>query len=217
MAFVVAVAQRKGGAGKSTVAATLATTFAALGHRVALLDTDPQQTLARWQQERATAGARARPMSFEAPSGWRLPATIERMAREHDVVVLDTPPHADTDARIAIRAADLVLVPLQPSPADVWAMEGTLALVEEERRRAMLVLNRVPSNGKLREEIARDLLRRKLPLLEPGFGNRTAFATAFAKGLGVVESAPRGAAADEARAVAEAVAALNLGKPLGRS
>lgn len=217
MAFVVAVAQRKGGAGKSTVAATLATTYAAQGLRVALLDTDPQQTLARWQQERATAGTRAAVLTFEAPSGWRLPATIERMSKAHDVVVLDTPPHADTDARIAIRGADLVLVPLQPSPADVWAMEGTLALVAEERRRAMLVLNRVPAAGKLREDIARELLRRELPLLEPGFGNRTAFATAFARGLGVVESAPRSAAADEARAVADAVAALKSGKPLGAS
>ncbi|MDB5370116.1 MAG: cobyrinic acid a,c-diamide synthase [Roseomonas sp.] len=210
MAFVVAVAQRKGGAGKSTVAATLATTFAAAGQRVALLDTDPQKTLARWFAERA-ASPRARPLSFEDPSGWRLPAAIERMARDHDVVVLDTPPHADTDARIAIRAADLVLVPLQPSPADLWAMEGTLALVAEEHRRAVLVLNRVPSNGRLREEIARELVRRALPLLEPGFGNRTAFATAFAKGLGVVEAAPKGVAADEARAVAEAVATFRKG------
>ncbi|MFC7551527.1 hypothetical protein ACFQU7_03225 [Pseudoroseomonas wenyumeiae] len=87
-------------------------------------------------------------------------------------------------------------------------MEGTLALVAEERRRAVLVLNRVPGSGKLREEIARELLRRELPLLEPGLGNRTAFAVAFAQGLGVVESAPRGIAAEEARAVAAAVLAL---------
>jgi chromosome partitioning protein len=211
MAFVVAVAQRKGGAGKSTVAANLATTWAAAGQRVALLDTDPQKTLARWFAERGSAGTRAKALDFEDPSGWRLPAAIERMARGHDIVVLDTPPHADTDARIAIRAADLVLVPLQPSPADLWAMEGTLALVAEERREAVLVLNRVPSNGKLREEIARELVRRKLPLLEPGFGNRTAFAAAFTHGLGVVESAPKGIAADEARAVADAVAAYRKG------
>ena len=73
------------------------------------------------------------------------------------------------------------------------------------RKRAVLVLNRVPSNGKLREEIARELLRRKLPLLEPCLGNRTAFASAFVHGLGVVESAPRGVAADEARAVTAAL------------
>jgi chromosome partitioning protein len=208
MAFVVAVAQRKGGAGKSTLAATLATTFAASGQRVALLDTDPQKSLLRWWQERAAAGPRARAISFEDPSGWRLTAAVERLARSHDTVVLDTPPHAETDSRVAIRAAGLVLVPLQPSPADLWAMEGTLALVAEERRRAVLVLNRVPSAGKLREEIARELLRRELPLLEPCLGNRTAFAVAFAQGLGVVESAPRGTAAEEARAVAAAVMAL---------
>jgi chromosome partitioning protein len=205
MAFVVAVAQRKGGAGKSTLAATLATTLAAEGRRVGLLDTDPQKTLGRWWTERQEAGARAKPLDFADISGWRLPAAIERMARDHDAVVLDTPPHADTDSRIAIRAADIVLVPLQPSPADLWAMEGTLALIAEERKRAVLVLNRVPSNGKLREEIARELLRRKLPLLEPCLGNRTAFASAFVHGLGVVESAPRGVAADEARAVTAAL------------
>jgi chromosome partitioning protein len=208
MAFIIAVAQRKGGAGKSTLAATVATTLAAQGQRVALLDTDPQKTLGRWWAERAKAGDRAKPMDYADPSGWRLPAAIERMARDHDAVVLDTPPHADTDARIAIRAADIVLVPLQPSPADMWAMEGTLELVAEERKRAVLVLNRVPSNGKLREEIARELLRRELPLLEPCLGNRTAFASAFVHGLGVVESAPRGMAADEARAVTEALLAL---------
>ena len=205
MAFVVAVAQRKGGAGKSTLAATLATTLAAEGRRVGLLDTDPQKTLGRWWTERQEAGARAKPLDFADISGWRLPAAIERMARDHDAVVLDTPPHADTDSRIAIRAADIVLVPLQPSPADLWAMEGTLALIAEERKRAVLVLNRVPSNGKLREEIARELLRRKLPLLEPCLGNRTTFASAFVHGLGVVESAPRGVAADEARAVTAAL------------
>ena len=208
MAFVVAVAQRKGGAGKSTLAATLATTFAASGQRVALLDTDPQKSLARWWQERAVAGTRARPITFEDPSGWRLTGAVGRLARSHDIVVLDTPPHAETDARVAIRAAGLVVVPLQPSPADLWAMEGTLALVAEERRRAVLMLNRVPGSGRLREEIARELLRRELPLLEPGLGNRTAFAVAFSQGLGVVESAPRGTAAEEARAVAAAVLSL---------
>lgn len=208
MAFIVTVAQRKGGAGKSTLAATLATTLAAQGRRVALLDTDPQKTLGHWWAERLKAGSRAKPIDYADPSGWRLPAAIERMAREHDAVVLDTPPHAETDARIAIRAADVVLVPLQPSPADVWAMEGTLALAAEERKRAVLVLNRVPASGRLREDIARELLRRELPLLEPCLGNRTAFASAFAQGLGVVESAPRGLAADEARAVTEALTSL---------
>ncbi|MCQ4159000.1 ParA family protein [Roseomonas sp. GC11] len=204
MAFVVAVAQRKGGAGKSTVAATLATTLAVAGRPVALLDSDPQQSLARWYTERARQ-PQAKPLLFEAVSGWRMPATLDRLRDSREVLVIDTPPHADSDARIAIRSADLVVVPLQPSPADLWAMEATLEVARAEGRTVRILLNRVPPNGKLRDDIVAELNRRGLPLLEYGFGNRTAFATAFAQGLGVVEAAPRGSAAAEARAVLRAI------------
>lgn len=204
MALVVAVAQRKGGAGKSTVAATLATALAAGGHGVALLDSDPQQTLARWNQERQ-GRAQAATLHFEAVAGWRMPATLDRLRREHDFLIIDTPPHADTDSRIAIRAADLVLVPLQPSHADMWAMDATLEVAAAERRTVRLLMNRVPASGRLRDEIAAELARRGLPVLEPTLGNRTAFASAFAQGLGVAEAAPRGTAADEARALARAI------------
>ncbi|ONG59051.1 cobyrinic acid a,c-diamide synthase [Pseudoroseomonas deserti] len=204
MAFVVAVAQRKGGAGKSTVAATLATTLARTGSRVALLDSDPQQSLARWQQQRLGQDLAA-PLHFEAVSGWRMPAALDRLRGAHDMLVIDTPPHADSDARIAIRSADLVLVPLQPSSADLWAMDATLEMAAAEKRAVRLLLNRVPATGKLRDEITAELGRRELPLLGVALGNRTAFATAFAQGLGVAEAAPRGTAATEARALAQAV------------
>ena len=207
MAIVIAVAQRKGGAGKSTVAANLAAALAAAGQQVGLLDTDPQGTLTRWHAERDAALDRAAALAFEAPSGWRVPATLDRM-RALDAVILDTPPHADTDARIAVRAADLVLIPLQPSPADLWAVEGTLDLAAAEKRQVALLLNRVPATGRLKEEVAAELRRRKLPLLDAALGNRTQFATAFQKGLGAVEAAPRSQAAEEARALAEAVEAF---------
>lgn len=207
MAIVIAVAQRKGGAGKSTVAATLATTLAAAGRRVALLDTDPQATLARWYAERQAALDRAAALAFDAPSGWRVPAALERL-RGQEVVILDTPPHAETDARIAVRAADLVLVPLQPSPADLWAVESTLALAAAEKRPAVLLFNRVPAQGRLAKEIAAEIRCRGLPLLDVSLGNRTPFAAAFQQGLGVVEAAPRSRAAEEAKALAAAVRAL---------
>lgn len=207
MAIVIAVAQRKGGAGKSTVAANLAAALATSGRRVGLLDTDQQGTLTRWNTQREASLERAAALSFEAPSGWRVPATLERM-RGLDAVILDTPPHADTDARIAIRAADLVLIPLQPSPADLWAVDGTLDLAAAEKRPFALVLNRVPAAGRLKDEVAAELRQRKLPLLDAALGNRTQFATAFRQGLGAVEAAPRSQAAEEARALAEAVSAF---------
>jgi len=202
MAFVVAVAQRKGGAGKSTVAANLAVALAASGARTVLLDTDPQATLTRWYGLR---GAAARPLPFENPSGWRVPQTVDRLRKGADFIILDTPPHADTDSRIAMRAADLILIPLQPSVADLWAMEGTLEVAATERRPVVLMLNRVPAQGRAAQDVAETLVQRKLPLLPAPFGNRIAFAAAFAQGLGVVEAAPRGQAAAEARALAEAI------------
>ncbi|MEY4794203.1 MAG: hypothetical protein RL724_1139 [Pseudomonadota bacterium] len=207
MAFVIAIAQRKGGAGKSTVAANLATALAESGHRVGLLDIDPQRSLARWDQQRGES-KKARALHFEAPTGWRLPATLERLKREQDFLLLDTAPHDDTDARLAIRGADLVLVPLQPSAADLWSMDATLDLAKQERRPVRLLLNRVPAAGKLREEIEGQLRDRRLPVLDAVLGNRTAYAQAFMAGLGVVEAAPRGPAAAEVRALAEALRAL---------
>ena len=207
MAFVIAIAQRKGGAGKSTVAANLATALAETGHRVGLLDIDPQRSLARWDQQRGES-KKARALHFEAPTGWRLPATLERLKREQDFLLLDTAPHDDTDARLAIRGADLVLVPLQPSAADLWSMDATLDLAKQERRPVRLLLNRVPAAGKLREEIEGQLRDRRLPVLDAVLGNRTAYAQTFMAGLGVVEAAPRGPAAVEARALAAALHAL---------
>ena len=120
MAVVITVAQQKGGTGKTTLAANIAAALAA-DRRVAILDIDPQKSSARWIGLR---GARAPSLTSSDLSGWRLAAELDRLRDTHDVVVIDTPPRIDTDARIAIREASLVLVPVQPSPPDLWAAEG---------------------------------------------------------------------------------------------
>jgi chromosome partitioning protein len=198
MAVVITVAQQKGGTGKTTLAANLAAAFAP-SHRVALLDIDPQKSLGRWHALRRARLSQAAALAFSDTSGWRLPAELERLKREHDIVLIDSPPHVDTDARVAVRAADLVLVPIQPSLPDVWAAEGTLSLAAEERRSAHLVFNRVPPASRLREAITADLGARRLPLLNAALGNRAGFAHAFAAGLGITEAAPRSTAAAELR------------------
>jgi chromosome partitioning protein len=200
MAIVITVAQQKGGTGKTTLAANLAAALAPAS-RVALLDIDPQKSLTRWHAIRIARDVQASVITFSDVSGWRLAAELERLKRSHDVVLIDSPPQIDTDARLAIRGADLVLIPVQPSPPDVWAAEGTLALAAAERRKARVVLNRVPPASRLGEAVKADLLTRNLPLLRAAIGNRTGFATAFAAGLGITEAAPRSSAAAELRAL----------------
>ena len=205
MAIVITVAQQKGGAGKTTLAAHLAAALAA-DRRVALLDIDPQRSLSRWHDMR---GHGMRALRDTAPpeihlsqvSGWRLAAELEKLKRGHDVVLIDSPPQIDTDARLAIRSADLVLVPVQPSPPDLWAAEGTLKLALAEKRPAGLVLNRTPKVSKLRSLMETEIARQGFRLFSATLGNRAGFANAFAAGLGVTEASPRSLAAAELQAL----------------
>ena len=204
--LVITIAQRKGGAGKTTLAAQLATAWLRQGARVALLDIDPQASLAAWVElRRARLGAKNVGFDFAALPGWRAAQWIEDRARGAEFVVVDGPPHAEVEARIAVRAAGLVLVPVQPSPLDLWATEATLAMAREERRPAVVVLNRVPSRSSLTDRVAADLAAAGAAIAATRIGNRVALVRAMASGLGVVESPGADSAAAEITALAEEV------------
>jgi chromosome partitioning protein len=207
--LVITIAQRKGGAGKTTLAAQLAVAWARQGARVAVLDIDPQGSLAAWiDLRRARLGTEAMGFDFAALPGWRAAQWVEDRAREADMVVIDGPPHAETEARIAVRVAGLVLVPVQPSPLDLWATEATLKMARDERRRALIVLNRVPPRSSLTDDIAAALAGAGVPIAAARIGNRVALARAMALGLGVVESAGTASASTEINALAKEVRAL---------
>ena len=199
MALVITVAQQKGGAGKTMLAANLAAVFAE-GARVAILDIDPQRSLSRWHALRDPAAAA---LTCANVAGWRLVATLDRLRAAHDIVLIDSPPQVETEARMAVRGADLVLVPMQPSLPDLWAAEGTLKLAEAERRRIAVVFNRAPAASRLRARLAAEMAARHLPVLAASLGNRAGYAAAFARGLGVTEAFPRSTAAAEIRALAD--------------
>jgi chromosome partitioning protein len=204
---VITIAQQKGGAGKTTMAAQLAVVWAGQGRRLALLDIDPQASLAAWAGlRRARLGDAGLGFEFAALSGWRAAEWIERHAREADFVIVDSPPHAELEARIAVRAAGLVLVPLQPSPLDLWSTGKTLTLAREEVRPVLAVLNRVPARSSLTDAVAAELARDNVPLAAARLGSRVAFAQAMAQGRGVVESAPSSPAAAEIAALAAEIA-----------
>jgi len=207
-ARILTIAQQKGGAGKTTLVIQLATALAEAGRRIAIVDIDPQGSLTAWMRQREQRGDSVPTLRFSMVGGWRLSVELDRLRGEHDVVLVDSPPHAETDAKVAIRAADLVLVPCQPSMLDVWASGPTVELAGKEKRPAALVLNRVPARGRGVDEARSAMGRLGCPLLDAHLGNRQAFFSAVARGLGVVESEPRSAAADEARALAREVASL---------
>lgn len=205
-ATIITIAQQKGGAGKTTLAVHLALAWAAAGKRVAVIDIDPQASLSTWfrlrNEGRAGNGAAIEAI---AVGGWRVPGEVERQAREHDVVVIDSPPHAETEARIAVRAGHLVLVPVQPSPMDFWATKPTLDLARAEKVPALLVLNRVPARARLTGAMLEAFRALDVPLAEAQIGNRVALAAALNEGRGILEYDPSNAAAAEIGALADEV------------
>ena len=203
---VIAIAQQKGGAGKTTLAAQLAVAWAREGARVALLDIDPQGSLSAWVERRhARLGGGPLGFDFAALPGWRATQWVEEQMRGADLVLVDGPPHAETEARIAVRAAGLVLVPMQPSALDRWATEATLKMARAERRGALVVLNRVPPRSGLAERIAGELAEAGQAVAQSRVGNRVALVYAMEAGEGVVESAGASLAAAEIRALAAEV------------
>ncbi len=205
-ANIITIAQQKGGAGKTTLAAHLALAWHAAGHSVAVVDIDPQASLSSWFRLRRERRKVAAPdIEVAAITGWRVAAEVERQARSHDVVLIDSPPHAATEARIAVRTASLVLVPVQPSPMDLWATRATLELARSERVPALLVLNRVPSRANLTEAMLAEFLALGVPIAKTQIGNRVALAAALAEGRGILESAPQNRGAEEIAALAEEI------------
>ena len=202
-ATIITIAQQKGGAGKTTLAIHLALAWAPMGKRVAIIDIDPQESLTHWFRVRAEQGGRDQiPVKVVAVGGWRVAGEVERQARSHDIVLIDSPPHAEIEARIAVRAADMVLVPVQPSPMDFWATKPTLDLARAEKVPALLVLNRVLARAKLTGAMLDAYRALDVPLAAARIGNRVALAAALNEGEGILEYQPKSRAAVEIAALA---------------
>lgn len=203
---VITVAQQKGGSGKTTLAATLAVGFVRAGARVALLDTDPQGSLGRWFMTRAERLGDPG-MEMSTASAWGVGYECDKLRRNCDIVIIDTPPKVDSDLRPALRAADLVVVPVAASHLDLWATEGVLDLCAREKRRVAIVLNRVKAGTRLSAEIALAAQSLHAGIATARLGYRVAFAESMGLGLAAQELPGAGPALREADALLAELAA----------
>jgi chromosome partitioning protein len=202
---VITVAQQKGGAGKTTVAAHLAVALSQKGRRVAVIDIDPQGSLTYWHKLREDRfGEGYTGLTFVGVTGWRVASEVARLRKSHDYIIIDSPPHTETEARTAIRAADFILVPVQPSPTDLWASKATIELAKSERIPVRVLLNRVSANSRLAQQIAAELT----DLAKTTLGNRVLFASALLEGRCATEVDPNSAAAQEIKALVKEVLAV---------
>ena len=201
--MIIGVLNQKGGVGKTTISVNLASALS-VSRRVLLVDADPQGSALAWSSLRQR-DAQFPVVGMAKPT---LHRELAGLARGYDVVVIDGAPRVNELARAAILASDLVLIPLQPSPFDIWASADTVRLVHEAQQyragisAAFLINRRIAKTAIGRDAAAALAQFEDVPVLPVTLGQRVIFAESAARGLSVMEAAPRSGAAAEMAALA---------------
>lgn len=194
---VIAVLNQKGGSGKTTIATHLARALQKLDYSVLLVDSDPQGSARDW-----SAVDEENPVTVIGIDRPTIDRDLKSVAKK-DFIVIDGAPQASDLALSAIKAADFVLIPVQPSPYDIWATSDLVDLVKQRievtdgKLQAAFIVSRAIKGTKIGTEISEALLGYELPVLETRITQRVIYPTSAATGTTVLDIEPSSDASKE--------------------
>lgn len=196
---VISFLNQKGGSGKTTLATNFATCVAQSGKRVLYIDADPQGSALDWSAARSD-----KPLFpvVGLPKD-TIHREIEALSSPYDWTVIDGPPSRANVAKSAIAASDIVIIPVQPSPYDVWAAKDIVELIIEvrvlkPRLIALFAVNRKIAGTAIGRDVRKALESYEtVPVLIGTVAQRVGFAESAAQGKTVQETHPGSPAAKE--------------------
>jgi chromosome partitioning protein len=204
--MIISLLNQKGGVGKTTLAVNLAMGLSERDNRVMLIDADPQGSSLTWSGNREGEA----PFPVVGIPKPTLHKELPKLVNNYDFIIVDGPPRVYDVTRSAILASDLILIPVTPSPYDVWATEETVKVIQEvkpfkESLKSFFVINRKIMNTVIGRDVIDALANYDIPVMQSQLCQRVGFAETAGEGKTVLETAPESQASDEIRALIQEI------------
>ncbi len=203
---VITISQQKGGTGKTTLTVHLAMAFIKYHNlKVAIIDTDPQGSLGKWFMIRSEKKVSNENLTFKTASLWGAQYESKTLKNDHDIVIIDTPPKIESDARPSIEAADLVLIPMAASHVDFWATGAIVEIAKKANKKILAQINRSSQRSKLIDKTNDFIKSLDLKSTETIIGNRQIYTSSMGEGKTAVEKQKKGNAVDEIKKLSDKI------------
>ena len=203
---VITISQQKGGTGKTTLAVHLALAFIKYHNlKVAIIDTDPQGSLGKWFMIRTEKKVSSENLTFKTASLWGAQYESKTLKNDNDIVIIDTPPKIESDARPSIEAADLVLIPMAASHVDFWATGAIVDIAKKANKKILVQINRSSQRSKLIEKTKDFIKSLDLSSTKTIIGNRQIYTSSMGEGKTAVEKQKKGNAVEEIKNLSDQI------------